>query len=286
MNFRQIKDQILRNQGYLGTKPAGEPDDSISLYVNGVYQGLAAKDDWAWWLGKIDYSIVEGQSAFSLPQDFSNVLTLRDSTNRPIGIRPTKEQAAYAVLHAAVNNRTVAPDAVFPFTVYNTGTVALANGGTTVTLTDGTWPATAAGRSFVLLDDPEQFIVASRTSNSQIELDHARIGAAVTASAYHLDKAGTQRYKLVPVACEADTWTLWYFFCPPLLVADADEPLLPPMFHRYLIEAPREFLLLNAEERAQLIQAGNLESSNILAEMKTKNRAQLTAMLVEIEAYA
>lgn len=286
MNFRQIKDQILRNQGYLSTKPAGETDDSISLYVNGLYQGLAAKDDWSWWLGKIAYSIVEGQTGFSLPRNFSNVLTLRDSYNKPIGIRPTKEQVAYAEIHAAVNNRTVAPDSVLPFTYYSTGTVALAEGSTTVTLSGGTWPAGAAGRSFVLLDDPEQFVVASRDSNTQITLDHARILPTAVASAYHLDKAGTQRYRLEPVAGETGTWTLWYFFVPPPMVADTDEPLLPEMFHRYLIEAPRELLLLNAEERAQLIQAGRLESEEIISEMKNRNRAQLSAMLVEIEAYA
>lgn len=286
MNFRQIKDQILRNQGYLNTKPIGETDDSISLYVNGIYQGLAAKDDWSWWLGRITYTIAEGTEAISLPQDFSNVLTIRDSDNLSIQVKPTREQLAYAAMDELCKNRTVAPDANYPFTVCSTGTVAVTNGSATVTLTGGTWPATAAGRSFVIADDPEQFIVASRDSDTQLTLDHARIGATASGQSYYLDKAGTKRYRLSPAAAEADTWTLWYFFVPPPLVADSDEPLIPAMFHRYLIEAPRELLLLNAEERAQLIQAGRMESENILSDMRNRNRAQLTAMQVEIEAYA
>jgi hypothetical protein len=211
---------------------------------------------------------------------------LRDSDKYPIGIQPTKEQAAYCELHEAYLNRTAAPDYVYPFNYYATGTVALTNAGTTVTLTGGTWPADVVGRSFLLPDDREQFIVATRTDDTHIVLDHARIGAAVTASAYWIDKAGTRRYKLEPAVSEADTWTLHYFFVPPALVADADEPLLPDEFHPYLIEAPREFLFLNAEERAQLFQAGNLESVKILSEMRNRNRAQLSAMQMSIEAYA
>lgn len=54
---------------------------------------------------------------------------------------------------------------------YATGTVALAHGSTTVTLTDGTWPASVAGTALVLSGDGVHRPVASRTSDSEIVLE-------------------------------------------------------------------------------------------------------------------
>lgn len=287
MNFKQIKDQIKANAGYLQSRPGAEIDTTISNYVNSVYQGLSSKDDWHWWLARMQYTVVVGQTAISLPQDFSNILQLRDSNNRNIPVELTREQSRYANARALFCTMpSVALDVVHPFTVYSTGTIALPNGDATATLSGGTWPADVAGRSFNLVDDPEQFVVASRTSDTVVELDHARIGASVTAGAFRVDKAGSRRLRISPSVLEAGIWTLHYYFVPPAMVADTDEPILPLEFHRYMIEAVRESMLLNATERAALIQAGNLESQDILMDMRKMNRAQTDCMDLDIEAYA
>lgn len=79
--------------------------------------------------------------------------------------------------------------------LYETGTVAIANGGTTMTLTGGTWPSWAAsGEIFV---DNTWVVIESRTSNSQVEIADAWGNDTITASTYQLVQF---RYSL-PVDC-------------------------------------------------------------------------------------
>lgn len=67
---------------------------------------------------------------------------------------------------------------------YGTGTITLADGDATVTLADGTWPDWAAQGKFVY--DNNEYEVASRTSDSEIELESAWSGDAVSGGEYEL----------------------------------------------------------------------------------------------------
>ena len=67
---------------------------------------------------------------------------------------------------------------------YSTGTVAMTDSDATVTLTDGTWPSWAAQGT--LYYDGSEYSVASRTSDTEIELDETWSGGAVTAGEYEL----------------------------------------------------------------------------------------------------
>ena len=78
-------------------------------------------------------------------------------------------------------NRTITLDFVAP---YATGTVAIANGSTTVTLTGGTWPSWAAYG--VLIVDGQSYAVASRSSDTVLLLEDAWGTDALTAEGYTL----------------------------------------------------------------------------------------------------
>lgn len=67
---------------------------------------------------------------------------------------------------------------------YTAGTVAVASGGTTVTLTSGTWPAWAASGEIYL--DGTWYPVATRTDDTTLALANAYVGDALTASSYQL----------------------------------------------------------------------------------------------------
>lgn len=68
---------------------------------------------------------------------------------------------------------------------YSTGTIAITNGGTTVTLTGGTWPSWAA--SGELHYNGQWFAVSSRTSDSAIELE----------TSWSLDTISGETYELI-----------------------------------------------------------------------------------------
>lgn len=67
---------------------------------------------------------------------------------------------------------------------YTAGTVAVASGGTTVTLTDGTWPAWAASGEIYL--EGTWYPVATRADDTTLALANAYVGDALTAASYQL----------------------------------------------------------------------------------------------------
>ena len=67
---------------------------------------------------------------------------------------------------------------------YDTGTIAVTNGGTTVTLTTGTWPVWAAQGTIYY--DGDEYQVSSRTSDTEIELVAAWAETTITAGSYEL----------------------------------------------------------------------------------------------------
>lgn len=72
---------------------------------------------------------------------------------------------------------------------YSTGTIAIAITETTVTLTTGTWPSWAATHGTLVVDGTH-YEIASRTSNSEIELSSAWTEDTETAATYSLQHDG------------------------------------------------------------------------------------------------
>ena len=72
---------------------------------------------------------------------------------------------------------------------YDTGTIAVVITGTTVTLTTGTWPSWAATHGSLVVDGTE-YVIASRTSDSGIELESAWTESTETAAEYVLKHDG------------------------------------------------------------------------------------------------
>jgi hypothetical protein len=72
---------------------------------------------------------------------------------------------------------------------YSSGTIAINNGETTVTLTDGVWPAWSATRGTLLIDD-EEYEIASRDSDTELTLSSAWDGDSITDAEYTLEHSG------------------------------------------------------------------------------------------------
>jgi len=72
---------------------------------------------------------------------------------------------------------------------YSTGTIAIAITATTVTLTTGTWPSWAASHGALVVDNTE-YAIASRTSDSVIELSSAWTEDTETEATYSLRHDG------------------------------------------------------------------------------------------------
>ncbi len=72
---------------------------------------------------------------------------------------------------------------------YSTGTIAITITETTVTLSDGTWPSWAATHGSLVVDTAE-YVIASRTSGSEIELDSAWTADTETAAEFTLKHDG------------------------------------------------------------------------------------------------
>ena len=87
----------------------------------------------------------------------------------------------WSFLKPVVELVTVAP--------YNDGTIAIANGATTVTLTDGVWP-TWTGTHGSLVIDTVEYVIASRTDDTTLELAVAWAETTETASEYLLQHDG------------------------------------------------------------------------------------------------
>ena len=81
---------------------------------------------------------------------------------------------------------TLTMDTIAP---YDTGTIAIAITGTTVTLTTGVWPAWTATHGSLIVDSVE-YTIASRTDDTHIELDDAWTEATETAAEYTLKYDG------------------------------------------------------------------------------------------------
>lgn len=67
---------------------------------------------------------------------------------------------------------------------YSTGTIAITNGSTTVTLTTGTWPSWAANGE--LLIDGQWYSIASRTNDTVLVLDESWVPASISGESYVL----------------------------------------------------------------------------------------------------
>lgn len=72
---------------------------------------------------------------------------------------------------------------------YSTGTVAVANGATTMTLTDGVWPDWTATHGSIVIDTTE-YVIASRTNDTVLELASAWTEDALTVSEFVLKHDG------------------------------------------------------------------------------------------------
>jgi hypothetical protein len=105
---------------------------------------------------------------------------------------------------------------------YTTGTIALAHDGTTVTLTDGTWPSWAYTNGTLVIDSTE-YAIASRTSNSEIVLSAAYTGTALTAETYELRHNGiyTMPENFAGVASRTLTYAAGEYKHDVKLISDA-----------------------------------------------------------------
>ena len=72
---------------------------------------------------------------------------------------------------------------------YDTGTIAVALAGTTVTLTDGVWSSWAATHGSLIVDNAE-YVIDSRTDDTDIELADAWTETTETAAEYTLQHNG------------------------------------------------------------------------------------------------
>jgi len=72
---------------------------------------------------------------------------------------------------------------------YSTGTIAIANGATTVTLTTGTWPSWVATHGVLVVDSIE-YAISTRTDDNNIELSAAWGEDTETAAEYTLKHNG------------------------------------------------------------------------------------------------
>jgi hypothetical protein len=72
---------------------------------------------------------------------------------------------------------------------YSTGTIAIANGATTVTLTGGVWPTWTATNGALVVGTTE-YVIASRTNDTVIELAESWTETTETASGYVLQHNG------------------------------------------------------------------------------------------------
>ena len=92
-----------------------------------------------------------------------------------------EEPYEWSFLKPVVTITTIAP--------YSTGTIAVVLAGTTVTITTGTWPSWAATHGSLVVDNTE-YVISSRTSDSEIELESAWTEDTETAAEFTLRHSG------------------------------------------------------------------------------------------------
>ena len=286
MRFDEIREELERKMGYKNTSPSTDIVDTINLAINKAYLGLAAEENWHWWLASVDVPVIATQDRISLPPNFTDVLSVRDSDNLPIHFTKTLDQIKYTEQLGDLSKRTAALSTVDPFTYYNSGTVSIAQDSDQLTLVGGgTFPAGVAGRNLEISGDTEPFLITERVDDTTVTVDHTRRNSSITETAFTIDKAGTRRLSLVPAVEKSDTYTIYYYFCPSALVYDSDEPMLPREFHYYLSMAPRATLLHGQEERMTIYQQAKVETAEILSQMRRRNHALSQNMQLQIAAY-
>jgi len=140
---------------------SGQFSDLKAAIAN--YQGIGV-DSTSWSateLATIERIIKKGLRQFYFPPQFE----------------PNERPHQWSFLKPTVELTTVAP--------YETGTIAITLAGTTVTLTTGVWPSWAATHGTLVVGTTE-YEIASRTSNSEIELSSAWTEDTETAATYTL----------------------------------------------------------------------------------------------------
>lgn len=287
MNFGQIQDQIRRDGGVQDAVVGTDIDTTIKTAINWEYQGLSGEENWYWWNLELAVAIAAGQERLSLPPYFVDLLDVRKSDGKPVHMRTLSQQLKYAERLGQINKQTIALASVDQFTYYSTGAVTIAQGSDQVTLATGTFTAAMVGRVLEIDDDvAEPYIITGYTAADTVTVDHERRGANIDGSDFTIDRAGTRRLRLEPAALESDTWTLYYYFYPPEMVHDTDEPMMPREFHRYLVAAPRVTLLHGLEERMTLYNQAKAEKAELLSKMRRRNHAGVPAIGLKIGAYA
>ncbi len=129
------------------------------------YLGMGAVASWtATEIAMIDMVIASGLRQFYFP-----------------GPQPDGRTHEWAFLKPTLTLDTIAP--------YSTGTIAITITDKTVTITTGTWPSWAATHGSLVVDTTE-YVIASRTSDSEIELEDAWTAATLTAAEFVLKHDG------------------------------------------------------------------------------------------------
>lgn len=282
MRFADIREQCLRDLGYHFSNPTTQFGPSVDNRINNAYLGLAGKANWSWWLGKLVVPVSTGMTRLSLPRRFTAVFEIRDTDGRLVQTQATTTMLKYQ----AWEDYSVTVGEAMQFTHYEAGTISLAQGSAQATLTGGVFPSDVVGRALTFPLEPEEYIITGRVDDTTVNLHQARVGAALADSAYAIDKAGTQTLELNWPGNASETWNIWYFWRPPRLVADDDEPLMPEEFQHYLVAAPRDQLLQGQRERQGLTQMAKLESEIILDDMRQRNATLLSGLKQEISVHA
>lgn len=108
---------------------------------------------------------------------------IKSGLNRFYNLISTKGRVSHrwSFLHPVVTLETIAP--------YDTGTIAIVNGTTTVTLTDGVFPSWTATHGSLIVDTAE-YVIDTRTDDTHLELASAWSEDTETASEYVLKHDG------------------------------------------------------------------------------------------------
>jgi len=125
----------------------------------------------------LGYGITSANWSTRATQDINRALD--DGVRRfLLAVDPrSMKQYGWSFLKPTATLTTVAP--------YSTGTIAITDGGTTVTLSDGTWPSWAANGT--LEYSGVEYDVSSRTSDTEIELISAW-STTITGASYELKR--------------------------------------------------------------------------------------------------
>jgi hypothetical protein len=177
---------------------------SIAMDVAGVYTVVAQKSNYTAGQGTIT---VSGSSATGSGADLSLTGTSTSSgvTASSLWAYARRQYQDHVGTKADTEIREAVDDALYLIAsqpmpdswyqtlgtvtlngAYQTGTVAITNGSTTVTLSSGTWPTWAGTNAEILLTDGLWYRVATRDSTTQITLTSAFQGNTGTGLTYTL----------------------------------------------------------------------------------------------------